>query len=103
MADFLHKLNKLQKVEGPPRVDLTTLTAAEGYLVMKARFHTHETFGTSIIVDLMVGEQPMVGFLPKRFALSLCQRDLDELSSGSFRLRCTGVTNKSPDITFFKV
>lgn len=103
MADFSAKLNKLQVVEGPPRADLTKLTSSEGYPILAARFHCHAKYGTSVIIDVNVDGEPKVAFLPKRFARSLNQEEVDLLASGGYRIKCTGITNKSPDIVIFKL
>lgn len=102
MSDFASKLNKLQVVEGPERIDLTTLHSTDGYDIIAARFHHHQQFGSSIIVTLMVNSEERIAFLPKRFARTLCQSEVDLLASGGFKLRCTGVVNKSPVVEIFK-
>lgn len=50
-------------MEGPPRVDLTTLTKGEGYPINAARFHVHQSFGQSIIMDLDVDSVEKIAFL----------------------------------------
>lgn len=102
MADMSSKLNKLVVADGPPRCDLTKLVSEEGYPIMGVRFHQHTKYGTSIIFDLEVDGQRVVAFLPKRFARTLCQAEVDCLSSGGYRIRTNGVTNKSPNIIIFK-
>lgn len=102
MADFANKLNTLQVVEGPPRADLTKLTDPAGYLIKSARFHHHHQFGVSIIVDLLVNGEDKIAFLPKRFARTLCQAEVDLLCTGDYKLRSNGVVNKSPVIDIFK-
>lgn len=102
MAEFLAKVAKLAVADGPTRVDLKTLTNPLGYPVVGARFHHHATYGTSVIVDLDVANEKSMAFLPKRFGTSMNQMDIDQLASGQYRIRVTGVTNGSPVVEIFK-
>lgn len=102
MADFASKLNKLVVVEGPPRANLTELTDEAGYTILAARFHVHPTYGTSVIVDLMINGEKAMAFLPKRFGRTLNQQEVDTIGNGQYKLRVTGVTNKSPNVVIFK-
>lgn len=102
MADFASKLNILQVVEGPPQADLTTLLNPEGYYITTAWFHNHhQTFGSSFIVTLIVDGEERIAFLPKRFAHTLCQSEVDLLLTGGYKLRCTQIVNMSPVIRDF--
>lgn len=102
MSDFMAKLNKLEVTEGPPRAAITDLTHANGYPIVKGRFHVHPQYGTSVILDILIDSKPFVVFLPKRFAMTLSQADVDRLSEGGFRIKCTGVTNKSPNVKIYQ-
>lgn len=103
MADFTSKLNKVAAVEEPPRADLSNLTNSAGYDIAAAIFHHHQTFGSFVIVNLIVEAEERIVFLPKRFARTLCQSEVRDLpSTRGYKLRCTSVVNKSPVIDIFK-
>lgn len=92
---FDSKLNTLAKVEGPGRVPLTDLTDPEGYRIVGARTHVHATFGVYVIVTIQYKGEEAICFLPKRHALSLSPAEVIQLGSGTFKIRCLGVKNKS--------
>lgn len=99
---FLSKLNTLAEVEGPGRVPLTDLTDPEGYRIVGARTNVHATFGVSVIIKIPYKGEEAVCFLPKLHALSLSPAEIIQLGSGSFRIKCLGVKNKSPILDIYE-
>lgn len=102
MSGLLGKLKTLSSADGPARVQLTELTDEAGYKLVGARFYQHPTFGQSIIVTLLINGEEQIAFLPKRYAKSLSEADLEALAGGDYKLKCVGVKNGSPQLEFFK-
>lgn len=102
MSGLMGKLKSLSSADGPARVQLTELTNDAGYKVVGARFYQHPTYGQSIIITMLINGEEQISFLPKRYAKSLSEADLDSLSAGDYKIKCVGVKNGSPQLEFFK-
>ena len=100
MADFKSKLNNLEVSRGPPRASITDLI--DPAAITGARLHSHREYGTSIILDIIFNGIPHIVFLPKRFALNLTQAEIDSLAAGGYKIKCTGMTGRSPNVQIFQ-
>lgn len=96
------KLNTLSEVDTPERLSLLELKNKEGYKILSARQHVHQTFGPSIIIEVEFEGETRICFLPKRYGLSLSPSEVTDLGGGDYKIKCTGLKNKSPILDIFK-
>ncbi|XP_054277124.1 uncharacterized protein LOC128996030 isoform X1 [Macrosteles quadrilineatus] len=101
MSDLRAKLDKLEAVEGPSRIPMTELTNTDGYIITAARLHSHAQYGTSVILEVLVGNVVKMVFYQSA-SDKLSQSDVDALASGNYRVKCTGITKRSPNAVKFK-
>lgn len=96
------KLAELEKFEGPEKISCKELTAAEGYPIIGAQ-RIKTRFGETVMVNItMPGGEERVAFLPSRFVSMLTNAEIESLSSNGYRIRSSGMTNRSINVTIFK-
>lgn len=97
------KLSQLEHAPRLPRVSTKELICEGGYLIGDVR-RVETRYGTSIVVEINFSpEKPQaIVYLPPRFNAELTDDDLQEIKNGNFKIKCTGVCGRAPDILIYK-
>lgn len=98
---MLQELATLEVYDGPSKVPCKDLTAAEGYPINSMK-RTETKYGPSIMIEIVMPEgETAITFLPRRFVDQLTNQQIDRFNKGGFKIRCTGMTGRSPNVKFF--
>lgn len=96
------KLAALEKQGDVPRIKTVDLVGERGYpIVLAKKIKTKHGDTIMIHVDDVDGGRACT-FLPKRHVEKLDDADVAALNEGSYRIRCDGVSGKSPDVKIWK-
>ena len=100
--DLRQKSDALEKLKIRPKIQAKDLTDEEGYNIIHLK-RINTKFGETIIADICTSNgDKAVTFLPPRFADDLDATDLVQLNGGGYKIRCTGMTGRSPNMAIYK-
>lgn len=98
---MIQELAALEKYEGPEKISCKDLTREEGYPILAMKRVTTK-YGQSIAADITLpGGKTAITFLPSRFSENMTNAQIEMFNKGGFKIRCTGMTGQSINVTFF--